>query len=290
MLSLPPTRLVSAKKRHEISKIISFLEKKKRRKHSYDFAGGVGHLTRLLRKHLNTKCTCLDQDKILIQKAQEQTKDPESYLQFSITPNFSFPVKKDSLILALHCCGSLTDHIIDFYKKQKGDYSILSLGCCFHKINRHPLFSSQARTLAAHSHKITTSNDLEARERVKKFRYCFEFLLKDEYGVSKTSTLKSSLPGLYRHDFSKYATYQLERLELKDKHSDKALNSFYNEPKRQKEITRLIHLGYVRLALGRPIELSIALERGIALGPETQVLELFERSISPRNIAIYHLI
>ncbi len=276
---------VNEKKSHEIHQILNFYKNKKIT-NLYDFAGGVGHTSEQLSKNLNICCHCLDIDKNLIETGIQRTQEVHFH-HYEIHPNMKLSLELPADILALHCCGDLSQNLVDYFPSSNAK-SLLNLGCCYHKIDNHS-FCHQARYLATRSHGMTSEEDIKEREQFKTYRYSFGLLLNKFYDLSPATTLKSSLPELYQGNFIEYAEEQLKRLELSPLKSC-LIEDFFNSNDTLQQVKRLINLGHVRAPFGRLIEIQLVLKRAIELkekGFEVQVFELFDRAISPRNIAIY---
>ncbi len=288
-LEIKPSKVihkVTQKKGHEISQIESFYQDKKLAR-IYDFAGGVGHTSEYLEKNLNIQCTCLDLDSRLIETGQTRA-DKVEFKVFEIKKDMKLELNLPADLLGLHCCGDLSQNLIDYFSESKAS-SLLNLGCCYHKIESHQDFSHQARYLATRSHGVISESQIKEREQFKTYRYSFELFLKEFYHTPSVATLKSSLPELYQGSFEKYALEQLERLNLKPIEYSK-IKSFFEDLETQKQVKRLINLGHVRAPFGRTIEIALILKRAIELrkkGYQVEVFELFNRALSPRNIAIY---
>jgi hypothetical protein len=207
-----------------------------------------------------------------------------------------------TLTLGLHTCGNLANDQVKASAKANAR-ALINLGCCYHKLvpetqNISAFVQSQsdkfiisqfALTLASRAHRKMEEKDYDLKEKVKMYRYSIHFLLHDEYGIKKIATLGNSNPKLYDEPFSVYALDNLKRIGIDIKHSAEELDAYYNDPSRQKLISRMLVAGLIRNAFGRLLELYIQLDRVIYLeemGYETKLLEVFEEPVSPRNIAI----
>ncbi|MCB9093822.1 MAG: methyltransferase [Halobacteriovoraceae bacterium] len=295
-------RKTTPKKRHEINCIVNYFSNTKLDQ-IVDFAGGVGHLSQALSfYHAHSPILCLDCDENLLNLGKKRVenycsdwKSPPQFENFSIKKDMELN-KEYKTLLGLHCCGDLTQYILDYFKNSRAQ-NLLSVGCCYHKITdsipqipgfKNFQYSLYAKTLATRSHAPSTPKDLAIRFQVKKYRYSFELLLRSEFGITETSTLKSSLKNIYKNNFANYARHQLERLHLPSL-SSTTLENFYQSPLIKKESNRLIYLGFLRQSLGRLIEMSIVLRRCVDLqntNKEVSMLEIFDRDISQRNLAI----
>ncbi len=282
-IQLNKTFQMSKKKQHELTHLLPHLDSQYP---SIDFAGGVGHLSESFSSHYNQVSVCLDKDNQLLEKAKRRTQLKSK--KFEIKKDMHLDLKEAHSLIALHNCGDLSDHVLDFYKKEKKAKSFSNIGCCFHKcthdFNEQFPINNHMRTLAIRASHASLK-DLEARIQVKKFRYAFEVFLKNNFNTKKTTTLLSSTKDIYQKDFHHYAKEQLRRLNLT---SSLPLNSFFKNNDTQKIINRLINLGFLRGCFARSIEKLIVFHRAKKLeeNSKVQVGEVFDFKISPRNILI----
>ena len=124
---------------------------------------------------------------------------------------------------------------------------------------------------------------------MKSYRYCIHFLLHDEYGKEGIVPLGNSNPKLYDESFGVYALEQLDRIGVAPKQTQEELDNYYLEPSRQTLLWEMISSGIIRNTFGRLLELYILLDRAIFLeeqGYEVKVEEIFDETISPRNISL----
>ncbi len=273
---------VKEKKRHEISMLLPHLPKSSL---YLDFAGGCGHLSSEVSKN-NKKVLCLDYDEKLIKKAKDLYKIDAK--EFEIKENMNFPTPFNTCLIALHNCGELTDHVINFFLKKSENQALVNFGCCFHKSNltyskRLPL-SNFAKTLAMRS-SHTTTDLTQKRIQVKKFRYTFELLLKEYFNSDSTSVLLSSNPSTYQKDFEFYAKNQLTRMNLK---ANNHLNDFFQRKDIQYQVNRMTSLGFVRSLFSRLLEKNIILHRAkkLAKKSKVEIFQAFDFKKSPRNICV----
>lgn len=280
---------MSQKKRHEIGLLQSQLEIDQ----SYiDLGSGAGHLSGVLLDGNQKTSLCIDQDSKIQDIGREKQKALHPRLQFK---TLKFSSKTDSLgssestLIGLHCCGEFSHDLLKYAVRNK-QKRILNYGCCYHKIKNAILpnskfsnLSQHALTMAAKSYKTMTEDEFLAREKVKKYRYILHFLMRDKLGL-EFRTLGNGSSEDYNKPFSHYCyKFVPETTSL----SENTLESFYQD--HQSMYQEYLIAGIIRSHLARPLEVFLNLERAIFLknnGYEVLLEEVFDKSISPRNISI----
>ena len=137
--------------------------------------------------------------------------------------------------------------------------------------------------MAAKTFKTLDREQFERRQKVKDFRYAIHLFATRELGLD-FQTLGNAKPHDYQGRFSKYAH---KYLPVTQKYSEDILNNKFKEY--QEEVRLIQALGSIRSMLSRLVELYIILDRALFLQERekrVEVLELFETTISPRNLAI----
>jgi hypothetical protein len=312
--AVPPTgvqrenfRKMNPKKIHELQHISNLVnEKKLQGEHIIDFGGGVGHLCQQLSRELNINSTCFDLDlkllsagELRLERHYPGLKKRINFHHAKISQDMKLDAPDNSLFIGLHACGSLSNYLIDFYARSNAK-SFISFGCCYHKHDNENLFnlskmaknnpldlSKHAQTLAAKSNSYITHQLFDERVIVKKYRYAFHLLLNKFFDVHEFQGLGNYSKQLYMGSFEQYAQHFLNKLSLNLEHSQ--ITEFYQDRTLHKNIEFLIKAGVIRGLFGRLIEIYILLDRTLYLkdlGHEVSMLEVFEKRISPRNIAI----
>jgi hypothetical protein len=131
--------------------------------------------------------------------------------------------------------------------------------------------------------------DYDFKLKVKLYRYAIHFLLTDQYGQENMLTLGNTHPKIYNESFAIYAREQFKRLEIQTSLTDTELNHYFENQERLQLIHKMLAAGLIRNALGRLLEIYLLLDRAIYLeeqGYEAKLIECFDESISPRNIAV----
>ncbi len=293
------TRKLSKKKTHEL-KQIKYLVDNLNFNQIIDIGGGAGHLASYLICDNEKKAISFDLEEKyqIIGKEKLKRYAPEilKRLDFKtqkIDENTKLPQIQKSLTIGLHACGDLSSILLkNSIDKER---EILSLGCCYHKCTKQYLNLSQiaqnkplhlsfhSLTMAAKTFKTLDREQFERRQRVKDFRYAIHLFATRELGLD-FQTLGNAKPHDYQGRFSKYAH---KYLPVTQKYSEDILNNKFKEY--QEEVRLIQTLGSIRSMLSRLVELYIILDRALFLqerGKRVEVLELFETTISPRNLAI----
>ncbi len=304
------------KKQHEIRNLApavnAFYHRANHRK-IIDIGGGIGLLAQTLSNQYKLPVTSVDMDPRMqltgAERNRKNRKDPTHLVEYRNLKvdrhceDFQALLTPDSLTLGLHTCGSLAvDQIrLSSARMVRG---IMSLGCCYHKLEFDPqnqnissfarehsplTLSRYALTLASRAHRKLDGKDFDLKTKVKAYRYAIHFLLHDVHSRRGIVPLGNSSPKLYDESFGTYALEQLKRLGLASGHTKEELDRYYQDPDRQELLWRMISSGIVRNAFGRLLELYILLDRAIFLeeqGYEVSVQELFDEEVSPRNVCI----
>jgi hypothetical protein len=290
-------RKMNEKKVHEIQTLKSFVDKNVSVNKFIDIGSGAGHLSQALIFDNNKSSTCIDMNheyqKIGIEKINRwlpHLKDRIKFKQLEIDSSSLKSFKEESMILGLHSCGPLSTYIIETCNEHT-----LNLGCCYHKLKdeynisllskKLPVkFSIEALTMAAKGHKNFSIKDQSRKYKVKKYRYTLHFLSLEVLKIP-FSTLGNAKQSDYDGPFSDYA---LKYLPVTKVLSKKDLENYYQTNKDR--INKVIKAGSLRAQLARLIEIYLLLDRVIYLREnniDANMFELFDREVSPRNIAIF---
>ncbi len=280
---------LTPKKRHERNHILNFLQQQQIQPcYFWDFAGGMGHLSRGLSKVLQTAGHCLDADENLITSAHDFANEQVEFEVQKIEDFDATRAKNNHLMVGLHCCGELTPQILQHFESSEASW-LLSVGCCYFKdSSNYPLenehISFHAKMLAAKGFRPVSVQDLQTREQVKTYRYYFEFWYREQFPHHPVTVLKSFLPHFYQGSFDQYFKECCRRLNLhpKDQPLLSELQQRYGD-----EFSRLISLGLLREIFSRPLEIYLTIQRALKLKSDFQIYQVFDRQISQRNLAIF---
>lgn len=281
---------ITSKKSHEIKRIINILKDYKF-DNVIDIGSGKGHLSFIMAKYLsNQSYLCIDQDEKLQEAAQKSFEkiNPKAlkklkYKTATIDENSKFTIKENDLLLGLHACGDLSVYLLELFLNQEGNY--LNFPCCYHKSTKLNLsgemnleLNHYALTLANRSNVPLSLKAYNERYKIKSFRYTLEMAYFDKHGEHLTN-LGPAPKDLYNKKFDEYLKFY--------KFNDYAQNLL---EKYQVEVNNYILLETLRNPLGRLLEQYILLDRALYLeqnGKKVQLYEVFDNSISPRNIALF---
>lgn len=294
---------LNRKKEHELALLKNLMDQSNKEV-IFDIGGGVGHTSFLAVHGTSKKAYCLDQDRVLQTKGQKKKENTEAlnkekveFIQKKISLGFPIGIKEDSLTIGLHSCGDLGTSLIKELGS-KDSCELILFSCCYHKIDqgqnlslvalKNPIhFSSNALHLASRSGKIITIDDLAKRKRFKRHRYSLHYFLFDQFKLPFRA-LGNTSPKDYQGAFSKYAKTHTNLASLKGV-SEEELDRFYQSDETKNKFVDNFNADIIRLMLGRLIEQYIVIDRALYLkenGHKTSIEEVFDRSLSPRNILL----
>ena len=311
---------VGGKKKHEIEKICSYLDNYRRydqKLNLIDIGGGAGHLGRILslyHGHHVLSLDCNEQFQDLGRKRLSKYPHPDGAGSLTFKPHhFGQESYQDralfeghDLSLGLHTCGPLA--LSHLEQSLSGSTKILNVGCCYNKLGKSekpdtllsleaqkdcPPLSNHALTLATRGQSLITLTQYQLKKRVKYYRAALHLFLLYEYGITKFQELGSSLPALYRQNFSTYAAFNIEKLSLKEVNlnslSKKKMESFYHSTFVKQQLDQIFGANLIRWQFSRTLEKAILYDRLLWLrnnGVQASLGQLFDPLISPRNVAI----
>lgn len=306
---------MTPKKQYEIKRLAPLINAKYQQHviaNIVDIGGGIGLLAQTLNNQYRLKVTTLDMDPVLQKtgstRYDEFAKDPDNkvqYHQVKVSPSelkFNSLLTPDSMTIGLHTCGELANAQLQASAKA-GLKSIINFGCCYQLLEdtsaqnistfaqsmKDAIFMKHfALTLAARAHRKMDEKDFDLKMKVKLYRYSIHIMLHEVYGIKELVSLGNSSPKLYDESFGHYATEQLRRINLTPKPIEQ-IEKFYQDPKLQDLIWKMIAAGLIRNALGRVLELYLLLDRTIFLeeqGYQVELMEFFDEATSPRNLGI----
>ncbi len=302
------------KKKYEtklLGPLIDSVYQKENIKKIVDIGGGIGLLAQTMNNVYHHKVVSVDLDPVMQEtgrvRHEENALGPNKveYQNIKVSSEelrFIELIDQDTMTLGLHTCGNLANDQVQATVRAKAK-SLINMGCCYHKLIPETQNISEftrtmtdklvmtqfALTLATRAHRKMDESDYDLKEKVKLYRYSIHFLLYDHYEIKKLISLGNSHPTLYDKSFGAYAIDNLTRNNIPLRHTEEELNAYYHDPERQELISKMLVAGMVRNPFGRLLELYLQLDRVIYLeenGYETQLIEIFDEPISPRNIAI----
>lgn len=308
---------VKLKKRHEILTLAKILEEIQRDhpfSHLVDIGGGVGHLARIMAHYKGVECISLDINSEFQefgkQRLEKYPKPDDAKEVTFITHDFSCNLTssetkeiftKDSFSLGLHTCGPLANRHLDVVLKND-TRGLINFGCCYNRLdvnedtnisqkakNNALLLSPYSLTLACRGHDGMDFKDFLHKKKVKSYRYGLQLLLMDKFSEKELIPVGDAHHSLYQESFSTYVLNRLAGIEYSHKLSASEIEDFYKLTKTSKILEELFLINIIRWRFGRLLEVYILLDRVLYLqeqGRTPELFQLFDLSLSPRNIAI----
>ncbi|WP_434345476.1 methyltransferase [Myxococcus virescens] len=309
-LTVAETQGLSAKKTHELERVLALLAPRTRFIHqAVDIGGGMGHLARLCARTFGWTFHSIDRDAALQDKGRRwltRTHPPggdtlcfiqasvEDGLQPQLDPLFS---GRDRASIGLHTCGPLA---LTQIRKSQGAGFVLNIGCCYDKLevprdypvsrfgSGHPLpFTPHALALTTRGRHHKTEEEFARMKRVYAWRFAFDLLSRRHFPERGFVRAGDAPRALYAERFAVYARDRLERLGLDPGMTDAELNAFEVSVRAETRDLLLCHL--LRDRFARALEVVLLLDRAILLeesGFQVEFLQLFDPRQSPRNLAL----
>ncbi|MCP3140526.1 methyltransferase [Pyxidicoccus xibeiensis] len=309
-LTVAQTQGLSAKKTHELERVLALLAPRTRFIHqAVDIGGGMGHLARLCARTFGWTFHSIDRDAALQDKGRRwlaRTQPPGGdtlhFIQASVEdgpqprldPLFS---GRDRASIGLHTCGPLA---LTQLRKSQGAGFVLNIGCCYDKLQAprdypvsrfggvHPLpFTPHALALTTRGRHHKTEVEFARMKRVYAWRFAFDLLSRQRFPERGFVRAGDAPRTLYAGSFAGYARDRLERLGLEPGMTDAELESFEESVRADTRDILLCHL--LRDRFARALEVVLLLDRALLLeelGFQVELLQLFEPRLSPRNLAL----
>ena len=307
---------ISGKKTHEILSLTPHIEQLKQ-KHALsemiDIGGGQGHTSRVISTYHDLSCKCIDCNKDFQKTGLEKLDKYPNYKNGKGLKYYNFTLGSDkkeisnlfnqkTLSLGLHTCGPLAiEHINHFINSNSP--SMINLGCCYLRMN--PLtdlniskygqnhcqinINKYALTLASRSHSFMDRKNFELKRRVKRYRNTLHLLLHEKFNFKNFHSVGDANPRSYWGDFYDYAIERAKYMNLDFSISKREVDDFYNQKRIKQLAQTMFHADLIRWRLGRALELTILIDRALKLqesGCHIKLIEIFDETISPRNIGI----
>ncbi|RKG78174.1 methyltransferase [Corallococcus exercitus] len=306
-LTVAQTQGLSAKKTHELERVLALLAPRTRFiQQAVDIGGGMGHLARLCARTFGWTFHSIDRDAALQDKGRRwlarQGGDTVSFIQASvedglqpgIDPLFS---GQDRASIGLHTCGPLA---LTQLRKSQGAGFVLNIGCCYDKLEAprdypvsrfgaaHPLpFTPHALALTTRGRHHKTEEEFARMKRVYAWRFAFDLLTRQRFPERGFVRAGDAPRSLYDGPFAVYARDRLERLGLEPGMTDAELDVFEVSVRAETRDLLLCHL--LRDRFARALEVVLLLDRALLLeelGFQVELLQLFDPRLSPRNLAL----
>jgi len=259
-----------------------------------DVGAGSGHFTRLSAELFERDALGLEHNPARVARARERSSGSRAHF-VTVDAREGLPLLEHDLAIGLHACGELGDGLVRAAGRARCDLALVS--CCLQKIStptRTPLAEAPVlrrehlglTNLTAQPRGVETSIDvtLAARET----RYALALLLR---GRGVAIEAGEEMRGINRrraqHGLGDVAARALARRGLEPPRADELDHYRALAARHYAKIRRL---SLPRSMLSRLIEVLVSLDRATHLeeqGLAVRVVRLFERAVSPRNIAIF---
>jgi SAM-dependent methyltransferase len=268
-----------------------------------DVGAGSGHLTRLSARHFSREALGLERNPERVAHASSRERanvNGEFSARFTLVDALrdGIALSSTDLAIGLHACGELGDALVRAAAAQGADLVLVS--CCLQKIStpeRAPLSRAAARlslykdTLGLSnlsSQAIGVETSIEHTMQARRARYALRQLLRargleispgaEMHGLNRrrahTGFAEIAARSLAFRGLAVASTEELARIEQ------------LATP----EFDAIRRLSLPRDMLARVIELAVVLDRAAHLaehGYAVRVATLFDRAVTPRNIALF---
>lgn len=302
-------QFMTEKKRHEVNQIIGYLRDREVLPSELgiiDFCGGAAYLGRSLALYCDSKVLSIDIDDALQKRGEIRAKElsPKStnlsFTKLNVLENLSTLISsspRGTSTIGIHTCAHLSDAQIEASRQLESRW-IFNVSCCYYKtddtsyafssLSKQSGFklSKESLLLAARGHD-TNYESFTFSISVKKYRYLLHVYTKDVLGLDFIA-----MGGLSHTDYEKpFHEYAKERLKtvLNLEIPESELKDFSHNQTNLQKVQEMIACNTFRTIFSRLIEKYIALDRAVyleELGYQVSLLEIFDRKISPRNLAI----
>ncbi len=300
----PDFRGVARRKQQQLAALLAAIPPLvARAKRIVDVGAGSGHFTRLSARHFRRDTLGLERDPARVTRAyaREQDDDGQRFAaRYSVVDAVrdGIDLRDDDLAIGLHACGELGDALVGAVATQGADLVLVS--CCLQKIGapcRLPL-SDAARGLSLRKETLGLSNlssqasgvetTIERTMQARQARYALRHLL-NARGLHVE-------PGAEMHGINRrqahtgLASIAGRALMLRGLPPPSAAELSETQQRAACDFAKIRRLSLPRDMLARVIELAVVLDRAALLverGYAVRVATLFERAVTPRNIALF---
>ncbi len=132
-ISKPPEEAFEERKHIQIRTLLHILKTISFTGNILEIGCGNGQLSKILAEAYTSEITALDSNQELIEKNKRKNK--QSRISYITADAFQYqPDKEFGIVIGLHCCGSLTDRLIDLTIKTHA--RLLCFPCCYGKISQ----------------------------------------------------------------------------------------------------------------------------------------------------------
>jgi SAM-dependent methyltransferase len=299
--SEPALRGVSARKRLQLPALLGAVGAMgERAARIVDVGAGSGHFTRLAASHFAREAVGIERDAGRVAGAAARAAAAGSGARFVAVDacREALAFAPDDLAVGLHACGELGDRLVLAAAAAGCDVALVS--CCLQKIEgpARPPLSRAAAGLSLRRDTLGLAN-LTARPRgveaslaatlaAREARYALHRLLR-ERGVDLAPG--EEMRGINRRRaHAGLAVIAGQALSLRGLPAAEAAEIERHAGEARRRYAQVRRLSLPRSMLARLVELAVVLDRAAALeesGHHVRVATLFERAVTPRNIALF---
>ena len=267
-----------------------------------DWCAGKSHLGRTIGRVTGLPVQAIERDQALVATGRGLAHRDGAHLEYtpldvhSRMPSVAAP--RDTVLAALHACGDLTDHALDFCLEQ-GLRRFLISPCCYHAIQAQQLnprsMPGKASALRLQRHLLrlpsaeetfTTTRGRRLRRTELVYRTALDQLRRQSHGSGGYRPLRS----VPRSWLTGGLAHFMDRVAVRDdlvlpRHPDLVAL----ERSARLSVHRSRCLGVVRAPFRRPLELWVNLDRAIHMqehGWTVHMGTLCPRSVTPRNLLL----
>ncbi len=269
-----------------------------------DWGGGKGHLSECLHANFGLPVVCIDRhiDPSLTHRPpsgvvyyQEEVSNVDS-----LSSGLQSQLAHAHISLGLHACGDLSLHQLAAARQTAANCRLLvNVACCFDKIEGAyqpqsrwgqimlPAINEASLDLATRTRRRPDPDTFYLKKTVNAFRWCI-FLFEQNRSYPTTVKIGRRADRIYRQGFSAY----LQSLQHSHPHlyrRRKELQSFFDREETQQQLNRIFLLHLIRSRFARAVEFLVVFDRAswmLEAGFEVELLQLFDVSRSPRNLAL----
>ncbi|KAL3310651.1 Ribosomal RNA adenine dimethylase domain-containing protein 1 [Cichlidogyrus casuarinus] len=279
-----------------------------------DIGAGLGHLDRILSYKLCIPTYCLEVDENLSKRGQKfdekslkiiQKRDNQnvpSPVHFShkfgtgdnslidhLVQNLSLNDAANLLLTGLHACGDLSTATIDLFLENLNFKWLILVGCCYMKRLSYACKEAACHNIYPYIDRLRSDFD-GVHLRMQAFRAKLEQLLSQNPDIAAKPSRSRRFNARPCADFVSYVKLYLEKnacanaqdlLKLAEEDQQQQAPDFW---------LPLIKFHVIRLMLSSVAESLILADRLCLLqesGHSACLINLFDYSISPRNIALF---
>jgi SAM-dependent methyltransferase len=288
-------RSVKQRKRAQLSALLSSVAHMARAaERIVDVGAGSGHFTRLSAELFDREALGLEHDARRVAAAERRSQGARARF-LTVDARTQLDLGPRDLAIGLHTCGELGDRLTEAAAHSGCDLGLVS--CCLQKISsaaRAPLAAGfelrrehlGLTNLTSQAQGVETSIDVTLRAR--ETRYALGLLLRGR-GVALEAG--AEMRGINRRRAQAGLRDVAERaLAQRGLTPSTPAELAHYQALGADQYRRMRRLSLPRSMLSRLVELVVSLDRAAHLersGLEVQVVSLFHRAISPRNIGIF---